>query len=184
MYLLSNEQNELVAFPYDYRLLKKDNPRVLFPLELSVAQMAEFYMYPVTELPAPVINDKTQFVIRNEAPLLVDGNWQFGWTVIEKSSETLVAEFEDLKEQIKSAVAARLDAFAQTREYDSALSCCSYVNDTVLAFKADAEYMIQVRGATWEILVQILADVIAETRVAPNSYEDIEAELPVLAWPT
>lgn len=77
----------------------------------------------------------------------------------------------------------RLDDFAATKNYDSCLSCCTYADSANAAFQAEAVYMISARDATWTTLYQILADVEAENRPIPDTFGDIEGELPVLAWP-
>ena len=77
----------------------------------------------------------------------------------------------------------RLDDFARTRNYDNILSACTYVTSTVPKFKAEGQYCVGARDATWAKLYEILAEVQAGTRPMPSGYEDIEPLLPVLEWP-
>lgn len=93
------------------------------------------------------------------------------------------ARAERIIPAIQSAVQGRLDAFAQTRRYDGILSACTYATSTVPQFRADGQYCVQVRDATWAKCTEILAAVQAGTRPLPGGYSDIEAELPVLEWP-
>lgn len=78
----------------------------------------------------------------------------------------------------------RLDDFARTRNYDNILSACTYATSTVPKFKAEGQYCVTARDATWAKLYEILAEVEAGTRPMPSGYADIEPLLPPLEWPT
>lgn len=93
------------------------------------------------------------------------------------------AAFVDLQNQSTQATQARLDAFAQTRNYDGILSLCTYADSTVQKFAEEGLYGIQARDATWAKLYEILAEVQDGTRPMPSGYNEIEAELPALVWP-
>jgi hypothetical protein len=86
-------------------------------------------------------------------------------------------------ELIIEATQRRLDEFAQTRNYDNILSACTYATDANPKFAAECQYCVEARSATWSKLYEILAAVEAGTRSAPAGYQDIESELPALAWP-
>jgi len=90
---------------------------------------------------------------------------------------------QEVQARFVASIQARLDAFAQTRAYDGILSACTYVTSSVPRFAADAAYCVAARDGTWSVAYAILADVQAGVRPVPQSMEDIEAELPVLAWP-
>ena len=83
---------------------------------------------------------------------------------------------------MQEAVQQRLDAFAQTRYYDSILSACTYATSTVPRFRADGQYCVDARDSTWGICYQVLAEVEAGTRPMPTA-DELLALLPVLAWP-
>lgn len=88
-----------------------------------------------------------------------------------------------LQSRVVAATQRRLDAFAQTRNYDNILSACTYAESTVPRFAAEGQYCVSARDATWSTLYTILAEVEAEQRPVPTGFSDIEAELPALAWP-
>ena len=90
---------------------------------------------------------------------------------------------DQLLAQIVQATQTRLDAFAQGRNYDGILSACSYATSTVPKFQAEGQYCVQARDATWAALYAILAQVQAGERLPPQSYADLQAQLPILAWP-
>lgn len=90
---------------------------------------------------------------------------------------------EKVKQEITNATSKRLDDFAQTRNYDSILSACTYATSTVLQFAKEGQYCVNMRDATWAKLYQIMQEVEAGTRPMPTGYADIESELPDLVWP-
>ena len=76
----------------------------------------------------------------------------------------------------------RLDDFARTRNYDGILSAATYATSTVPKFKAEGQYAVEARDATWAKCYEILAAVEGGTRPMPT-LEELIAELPVLTWP-
>jgi len=83
--------------------------------------------------------------------------------------------------RLSAAVQAHLDATARARSYDSALSCVSYIDSTVAAYRAEATTMRDWRDAVWLRCYELLAEVQAGTRPVPTESELI-ALLPVIQW--
>lgn len=81
-----------------------------------------------------------------------------------------------------TAIQTRLDDFARTRNYDGILSATTYATSGVAKFKAEGQYAVEARDATWAKGYEILAAVKAGTRTAPT-LEGLAAELPALVWP-
>lgn len=108
-------------------------------------------------------------------------------TVAEQEAAALAADAMAkagrLRESVVTATQARLDAFAQTRNYDGILSACTYATSVIPKFQTEGQYCVGARDATWAALYQILAAVQAGTRTMPTGYADIEPDLPVLTWP-
>ena len=90
---------------------------------------------------------------------------------------------DELLAQIVQATQTRLDDFAQQRNFDGILSACSYATSTVPQFQTEGQYCVQARDATWAALYVILAQIQAGERPLPQGYADLEAQLPILAWP-
>jgi hypothetical protein len=90
---------------------------------------------------------------------------------------------EEVQAEIVDATQRRLDDFARSRNYDGILSACSYATSTVPKFRAEAEYCVQARDATWAAMYQVLAEVQAGTRPMPSGFADVAAALPPLVWP-
>lgn len=84
--------------------------------------------------------------------------------------------------QYTAGVQKHLDDFAWTRNYDGILSAATYATSTVPKFKAEGQYAVEARDATWAKCYEILAAVEDGTRPMPT-LEELIAELPVLTWP-
>lgn len=89
---------------------------------------------------------------------------------------------EQIIASIADVVQQRLDAFAQTRNYDGILSACTYATSAVPKFAAEGQYAVNARDATWAACYQIMTAVQNGTRPLPG-VSDVLAELPALAWP-
>lgn len=81
-----------------------------------------------------------------------------------------------------AAIQKRLDDFARTRNYDGILSAATYATSAVAKFKAEGQYAVEARDATWAKGYDILAAVEAGARAAPT-LDELAAELPALVWP-
>lgn len=81
-----------------------------------------------------------------------------------------------------AAIQKRLDDFARTRNYDGILSAATYATSAVAKFRAEGQYAVEARDATWAKGYEILAAVEAGQRSAPT-FEQLAAELPALSWP-
>ncbi len=106
------------------------------------------------------------------------------WLVLATRPPVPGPSVDQVKAEIMAATQQRLDTFAATRDYNSILSACTYATSAVPQFKRDGQYCVNARDATWGQLYTMLAEVEAGDRPMPSGYADIEAELPVLAWPT
>ena len=89
---------------------------------------------------------------------------------------------EQIIAQYDAAVQQRLDDFAKTRNYTNIMSAATYATSTAPKFKAEGQYAVEARDATWAKCYEVLAAVEAGSRPMPT-LEELLAELPVLAWP-
>lgn len=89
---------------------------------------------------------------------------------------------EQIIAQYDAAVQQRLDDFAKTRNYTNVMSAATYATSTVPKFKAEGQYAVEARDATWAKCYEILAAVEAGSRPMPT-LDELLAELPVLTWP-
>lgn len=92
-----------------------------------------------------------------------------------KAREKIIADFAQSVQQ-------HLDDFARTLGYDGIMSACTYATSTVPKFKAEGQYAVEARDATWVKCYEVLAAVEAGSRPMPT-LEELLTELPVLTWP-
>ena len=78
-------------YPYTLGNLRRDNSTTSFPKKPSDEMLADWNVHPVTIADVPSVNYRTQKVIQDASPTLVDGSWTLGWTVESKTSEEVQA---------------------------------------------------------------------------------------------
>lgn len=170
------------AYPVSQLEIRREFPNTSFPVPF--APPAPYVV--VLASPQPEYNRITQGV-RELAPQEVSGQYFQVWEVYGLTPEEIAANeaahIKQVTDNIVQQTQQRLDDFAQTRNYDGILSLCTYATSTFPKFKVEGQYGVEARDATWETLYQILAEVEAGTRPMPNSYADIEPDLPPLVWP-
>lgn len=125
------------------------------------------------EPPAP---GEGQYVIQ------IEGRWELRDVVDPLPTPEPEPSPEEIAAGFTAAIQMRLDNFARTRNYDGILSACTYATSTVPKFQAEAQTCVNLRDATWAAAYEILAQVQAGQRPMPATIEDIEDDLPALAW--
>ena len=105
------------------------------------------------------------------------------WIVLPEYPHPPQPTHEELQAEIVIATQQRLDAFAQTRNYDGILSLCTYATSALPKFQVEGQYGVTIRDATWAKLYEMLAEITSGTRPIPGGFADVEPELPILEWP-
>lgn len=82
----------------------------------------------------------------------------------------------------RSAIQAHVDATARARDYDSGVSCASWVASTNPAWAAEAQAFVAWRDSVWAHVFGELAKVETGQREQPTITGLLE-ELPAMAWP-
>jgi hypothetical protein len=145
-----------------------------------------FRVVTLLEIPPPAHDPITQFDTRDGAEL-VNGQWQYKWKIVDLTPEQIASNIAirnaALIRSVQDKTQARLDAFAQTRNYAGILSLCTYAASANPKFQQEGQYGVEARDLTWSKLYEILAAVQAGTRPVPAGYAEIEGELPALVWP-
>ena len=173
---------KVVKYPVTQSEIVHENPETSFPVyPLSDELMLSHDCHPVVPVIPPTVGFGEQFL--ELLPQLIDDVWTQAWEVIPMTTEQLAALHESVKSNITAQTQQRLDAFAQTRGYDGILSAASYAASSNPTRRVEGQYAVDCRDATWDKLYEILAAVVAQTRPIPQSFAEIESELPALAWP-
>lgn len=175
-------------YPCTENSIRVENPNTSFPVPFSPPP---FYSV-VFPSPQPQYNPVTEVVLEIEPKLSTKGNYEQQFEVKPKyktQEETQAAISADLlakslviQSEIVQQVQLRLDTFAQSRNYDSILSACTYATSAIPKFAQEGQAAVNARDSTWATLYTILGEVQGGTRPMPTGYAEIEAELPTLAW--
>lgn len=86
-----------------------------------------------------------------------------------------------LENQITQSISLLLNKVAAQKQYETAISCVSYINSTVAQYKNEATIFIAWRDSVWSYTFNILAQVQANTLPAPT-FTAFMAELPLIIW--
>lgn len=165
--------------------LRRRNPDTSLPAVWGQDTLDFLGIAPVFPAPQPEYDSVTQ-TVQSSGPVLTNkGHYEQSWTIVDLDPEIVAqnqaAKLEQLKSSIVQQVQSRLDAFAQTKNYDSILSAASYATSSNPVFKSEGQTAVDLRDATWAELYTILSEVEAGTRTV-TSFADIEADLPILTW--
>jgi len=140
---------------------------------------------PVLQSPQPVIDDAHELVYGGVVKDAL-GNWVDSWGTKELPPEQIAAnaqrKAETVMKSVVDATQERLDAFAQTRTYDSILSACTYANSSVPRLKKEGQTCVTLRDLTWEALYTHMNAVQRGEKQMPSGFSDIESILPILDW--
>lgn len=184
--------NTVLKYPYTIDDLRKEYPNRYFSAEDEASIIYDYYISEnsafyemllvyVTPSTKPIA-DHTK-TVKEVTPQLINSEWVQVWTVSDATPEEMQSNIEAIIDDIKVKTQQRLDTFAKTRDYDSVLSACSYATSPITKFQIEGQYCVDMRSETWNVLYQILSDVQNTLRPMPESYSDIEPELPALTWP-
>jgi hypothetical protein len=146
-------------------------------VELSEAQYHEALQAKLSGRETVVIDG--QFVTRDRAPG-PDHTWKNGEWAAPPDPEPKPPTQSDFT----AGIEAHVDAVARERDYSSAVSAVSYVDDPNPQYDAEARAFRSWRSAVWTYAIDQLGKVIAGERAAPESVEALIAELPLMEWPS
>ena len=171
-------------YPVSETQIRQLYPNVSFPRPFVAP--AEYSM--VFPAPPAAYDSMAQFAVE-VAPLLTDkGHYEQQWEIRDLDADTIAANQAKAKQDFIAMTVtntqARLDNFAKTRNYDGILSAASYAVSSHPPFANEGRYCADARDATWGALYSLMAAVEAGTEAMPTTYEEVEAYLPELTWPT
>lgn len=170
-----------VPTPYSQSQLRRDNPNVSFPRDLTDEVLLEFGAYKVKPPIKPDFNEDTQKLLEGDLAY-IDGAWRKLVTVVDLSPEELQSKRDAKIRELTMAIQLHLDSAARERGYDSMFSLSTYISSTNTVFQAEAAAGVRWRDDVWTAANTILSDVLAGNRSAPTK-DQLLAELPVINWP-
>lgn len=84
----------------------------------------------------------------------------------------------------EAAVFSRLDTFVQTRLYPDATTCATYIASNNMQKYLEARTLVDLRDQTMDTWFTLRAGYEADTSTVPETWAEVEAQLPALAWPS
>jgi hypothetical protein len=97
-----NDQGAIARYPYQLGDLMADHPNTSFALPLVPADLTDFGVHAVAEVPAP--SATIEQIVAEAAPTLIDGVWAQQWAVTNATPEQIAARRAAL---VPSAVTMR-----------------------------------------------------------------------------
>jgi len=83
------------TFPYSVGQLRKDNPSVSFPRQISDDTLAAYGVYPASYEARPSCDESTQSVSQNTEPTLINGAWIVGHEIANKTAAEIADYIEN-----------------------------------------------------------------------------------------
>lgn len=113
--------NETV-YPYGIAELKRDNPQTSFPREMTPEILQEFDVFPVSFAEKPNYDPTTEKLLQSPSPELIDGQWQFTYTVTALDAEELNAVLLQKSQEVRRQRDRRLQEsdWVVIRSYEQA----------------------------------------------------------------
>lgn len=110
-------------FPYTLGHLRRDNPNVSFPKQVTNGILADYDVYPVTFLAKPTHDPLVQNLVQSQ-PSLNNGAWQVSYTVENMEQSNAAANVRDKRNRLLAetdwwAVSDRTMTTAQTQYRDA-----------------------------------------------------------------
>jgi len=96
------ENGQVVAFPYGFDLLRRDNPNISFPEPMPDERMADFGVFPVQPREVPQSFDPITQNIAQVDPVLENGQWIQQWLVTEATPEEVSQRTEGVADSVRA----------------------------------------------------------------------------------
>ena len=133
-------------------------------------------------IPGGCVEQEPPALAEGEQARWIDGAWLVEPVPPPPEPETPEEPPVDAIEAFRRAIQGHIDQTAQSRSYDTGISCASYVGSTNPVWAAEAAAFTAWRDDVWTYAYAELAKVQNGQRPQPT-VETILAELPALTWP-
>lgn len=94
MFIKTDNQNNIVAYPYSLDQFRAENTNRSLPKFLNNRFLATQNVYPVYPAEKPEYDEITQFLARENTPHRVEGEWKIAWIIKNKTQEE-INQYED-----------------------------------------------------------------------------------------
>ena len=90
---------QIDVYPYSIGELRRANPNTSFPDSISDEILTEYGVVVIVDHPAPSYDRETQKVEQATVPVLENGSWVIGWSIVNFTADELAEKVADLKTQ-------------------------------------------------------------------------------------
>ena len=101
VYVKTNNE-QIITFPYTIGQFRKDNSDISFPKQIPDSTLAEYGVFNVIVAEIPAHNEATQNISQDQQPVLVNGQWQIGYSVSEKTEGELQAQLDSVATVVRA----------------------------------------------------------------------------------
>lgn len=115
------------AEPYSIAALRNAYPNVSFPKEMGDELLAEYSVYPVTRLGAPIFDIATEKLVRN-TPSLIGDIWTETWSVVSLTDEERAARSASLSAKVRKQRNEILSSTDWTQIADAPVDQAAWAN--------------------------------------------------------
>ena len=90
------------TYPYNIGQLRRDNPNTSFPKQIPEEMLNSYGVYRVVFSETPNYDARTQNVIQNSQPTLINFVWTLGYTILNKTVEEVQQYSDYISSQVRS----------------------------------------------------------------------------------
>ena len=117
MSYVKTQNGQAASYPYTAGQLRRDNPNVSFPKDISDSILSDFGVLPVLVEEKPVADERSKNITCNALPELEGGAWVLKWSISDKTADEIAA-YDDLEADLnrykRNNLLAATDYFALT----------------------------------------------------------------------
>lgn len=125
MYVLTDNNNTVLKFPYSIQELRQDNPNTSFPSPMGEEELATWDVFPLVPQNPPSYNAATETLSQVD-PVLEDGEWLQSWSVTEADAEDIAERLEQQSSVVRAERNHRLAACDWTQLPDAPVDATAW----------------------------------------------------------
>jgi hypothetical protein len=107
----------VLQYPYTIGHLKKENPNISFPSNISDEALAEFGVFKVATLPYP--NQDYKKNVTEGLPVFIDNQWTVSWIITDATQEEIENKTEEMAIKVRNQRNALLTSTDWTQVLDA-----------------------------------------------------------------
>ena len=115
MFIKTDNQNNIVTYPYSLEQFKQENNNTSLPRFLNNNFLGTKNVFPVYKDVKPEYNDITNRLVQHSQPKKTEGTWLIGWNVVAKTEDQVTSDFNIEKNKLLQKINELRDAHIYQR---------------------------------------------------------------------